>query len=573
MRLEALGRGDDKNAVRAALGAPTPDRLLQVAQAMRLGWANEEIFTSCKIDPWFLREMRGIVEMETKIRKSGLPQNAFGMRTLKAMGFSDARLAVLAETSEADVTAARHALAVRPVFKRIDTGAAEFASPTAYMYSTYEAPFAGALADESAPSDKKKVIILGGGPNRIGQGIEFDYCCCHACFALHDAGYETIMINCNPETVSTDYDTADRLYFEPLTSEDVLEIIDTERKNGTLHGVIVQFGGQTPLKLARALEAAEVPILGTSPDAIDLAEDRDRFKRVLDKLRLKQPKNGIAYSVEQARLVAADLGLPLVVRPSYVLGGRAMQIIREDNQLSDYLLGTLPELVPADVKARYPNDKTGQINTVLGKNPLLFDRYLSDAVEVDVDAVCDGKDVFIAGMMEHIEEAGIHSGDSACSLPPRSLSPETIDGLERQTKAMALALNVVGLMNVQYAIKDGTIYVLEVNPRASRTVPFVAKVIGEPIAKIASRIMAGETLASFNLVEKKLKHVPIKEAVVPFNRFPGVDTVLGPEMKSTGEVIGLDYDYALAFAKSQLGSGTKVPREGTVFVSVRDDDK
>ena len=343
------------------------------------------------------------------------------MRTLKAMGFSDARLAVLAETTEAEVTARRHALGVRPVFKRIDTCAAEFASPTAYMYSTYEAPFAGLPADESAPSDKKKVIILGGGPNRIGQGIEFDYCCCHACFALHDAGYESIMINCNPETVSTDYDTADRLYFEPLTAEDVLEIIATERKNGTLHGVIVQFGGQTPLKLARALEAAEVPILGTSPDAIDLAEDRDRFKRVLDKLRLKQPKNGIAYSVEQARLVSADLGLPLVVRPSYVLGGRAMQIIREENQLNDYLLGTLPELVPADVKARYPNDKTGQINTVLGKNPLLFDRYLSDATEIDVDCLCDGKDTFIVGIMEHIEEAGIHSGDSACSLPPHSL--------------------------------------------------------------------------------------------------------------------------------------------------------
>ena len=403
------------------------------------------------------------------------------------MGFSDARLAVLAETTEAEVTAKRHALGVRPVFKRIDTCAAEFASPTAYMYSTYEAPFAGKLADESAPSDKKKVIILGGGPNRIGQGIEFDYCCCHACFALHDAGYETIMINCNPETVSTDYDTADRLYFEPLTAEDVLEIIDTERQNGTLHGVIVQFGGQTPLKLARALEAADVPILGTSPDAIDLAEDRDRFKRVLDKLQLKQPKNGIAYSVEQARLVAADLGLPLVVRPSYVLGGRAMQIIREDNQLGDYLLGTLPELVPADVKARYPNDKTGQINTVLGKNPLLFDRYLSDAIEIDVDCLCDGKDTFIVGIMEHIEEAGIHSGDSACSLPPHSLDAAMIAELERQTRELALGLDVVGLMNVQYAIKDGDIYVLEVNPRASRTVPFVAKVVGMPVAKIAAR--------------------------------------------------------------------------------------
>ncbi len=427
IEIEGLGRDDDKNAIRAALGTPTPNRILQVAQAMRLGWSNEDIFNSCKIDPWFLGEMRGIVDMEEKVRKSGLPGNAFGMRTLKAMGFSDARLAVLAETTEAEVTAKRHALGVRPVYKRIDTCAAEFASPTAYMYSTYESLFAGAPADESTPSDKKKVIILGGGPNRIGQGIEFDYCCCHACFALHDAGYESIMVNCNPETVSTDYDTADRLYFEPLTAEDVLEIIAKERSNGTLHGVIVQFGGQTPLKLARALEAAEVPILGTSPDAIDLAEDRDRFKRVLDKLRLKQPKNGIAYSVEQARLVATDLGLPLVVRPSYVLGGRAMQIIREENQLSDYLLGTLPELVPADVKARYPNDKTGQINTVLGKNPLLFDRYLSDATEIDVDCLCDGKDTFIVGIMEHIEEAGIHSGDSACSLPPHSLDAKMIE--------------------------------------------------------------------------------------------------------------------------------------------------
>ena len=506
-------------------------------------------------------------------RPNGLPPNAFGMRTLKAMGFSDARLAVLAETTEAEVTAKRHALGVRPVFKRIDTCAAEFASPTAYMYSTYESPFAGALADESAPSDRKKVIILGGGPNRIGQGIEFDYCCCHACFALHDAGYETIMINCNPETVSTDYDTADRLYFEPLTAEDVLEIIATERKNGTLHGVIVQFGGQTPLKLARALEAADVPILGTSPDAIDLAEDRDRFKRVLDKLRLKQPKNGIAYSVEQARLVAADLGLPLVVRPSYVLGGRAMQIIREENQLNDYLLGTLPELVPGDVKARYPNDKTGQINTVLGNNPLLFDRYLSDATEIDVDCLCDGKDTFIVGIMEHIEEAGIHSGDSACSLPPHSLDAKMIDELERQTRELALGLDVVGLMNVQYAIKDGDIYVLEVNPRASRTVPFVAKVVGTPVAKIAARIMAGEKLADFNLKKRKLGHVGVKESVFPFARFPGVDTVLGPEMRSTGEVMGIDRSFEVAFAKSQLGGGTRVPRKGTVFVSVREIDK
>jgi carbamoyl-phosphate synthase large subunit len=387
------------------------------------------------------------------------------------------------------------------------------------------------------------------------------------------------MVNCNPETVSTDYDTSDRLYFEPLTPEDVLEIIDIERSNGTLHGVIVQFGGQTPLKLAESLEKADVPILGTSPDAIDLAEDRNRFKLLLDRLKLKQPQNGIAYSVEQARLVAADLGYPFVVRPSYVLGGRAMQIIREEDQLGDYLLETLPQLVPHDVKARYPNDKTGQINTVLGKNPLLFDRYLSDAIEIDVDCIADGKDTFIAGIMEHIEEAGIHSGDSACSLPPHSLSAKMIAELDRQTRELALALKVGGLMNVQYAIKDGDIYVLEVNPRASRTVPFVAKVIGLPVAKIAARIMAGETLASFKLAPLHFepgvaKHIGVKESVFPFARFGDkVDTVLGPEMKSTGEVMGLDRSFDIAFAKSQLGGGTRVPKAGTVFVSVRDTDK
>src|SRR5215212_3720871 len=571
--LEGLGKGDDKNAIKAAIGTPTPDRLLKVAQALRLGVSRDEVYESCKIDRWFLEQLQDLVDVERKVRSLGLPRSAGAFRQLKGMGFSDARLAVLAGTTEAEVRGLRRSLGVRPVFKRIDTCAAEFASPTAYMYSTYCAPFAGRPADEAAPSDARKVIVLGGGPNRIGQGIEFDYCCCHACFALKDAGFETIMINCNPETVSTDYDTSDRLYFEPLTAEDVLEIIDTERSNGTLHGVIVQFGGQTPLKLARALEAEGVPILGTSPDAIDLAEDRDRFKRLLDKLKLKQPKNGIAYSVEQARLVAADLGLPFVVRPSYVLGGRAMAIVRDEAQFEDYLLGTLPSLIPSDVKARYPNDKTGQINTVLGKNPLLFDRYLSDAIEVDVDCLADGKDAFIAGIMEHIEEAGIHSGDSACSLPPRSLSKDILAELERQTKALALALDVGGLMNVQYAIKDGVIYVLEVNPRASRTVPFVAKVIGEPIAKIAARIMAGESLASFALVAKALPHIAVKEAVFPFARFPGVDVLLGPEMRSTGEVIGLDLSFGVAFAKSQLGAGTSVPKTGSVFVSVRDHDK
>ncbi|GAC1561627.1 MAG: carbamoyl-phosphate synthase large subunit [Beijerinckiaceae bacterium] len=573
IEIEGLGHGDDRNVLRSALGTPTPDRLRVVGQALRLGVTRSDIHAACKIDPWFIDRLAEIVEMEAKVARLGLPPDAANLRMLKSMGFSDIRLSVLAGTSEAEVAALRTRLDVHPVYKRIDTCAAEFASPTAYMYSTYETPFAGRVRCEARPTDAKKIVILGGGPNRIGQGIEFDYCCCHACFALADAGFETIMINCNPETVSTDYDTSDRLYFEPLTAEDVLEILRKEKENGTLVGVIVQFGGQTPLKLAGALKDADIPILGTSVESIDLAEDRDQFKRLLEKLHLKQPKNGIAYSVEQSRLVAAELGLPLVVRPSYVLGGRAMAIIHDEAALSDYLLGTLPSLVPSDVKARYPNDKTGQINTVLGRNPLLFDRYLADAIEVDVDCLCDGKDVFICGIMEHIEEAGIHSGDSACSLPPRSLSPDMIARLEEQTTRMALALHVGGLMNVQYALKDGDIYVLEVNPRASRTVPFVAKVIGQPIAKIASRIMAGETLASFNLRPAVNDHVGVKESVFPFARFPGVDTVLGPEMRSTGEVMGLDRSFDVAFAKSQLGGGTKVPRAGNVFVSVRDIDK
>ena len=575
IEIEGLGKGDDRNVLRGAIGTPTPDRLLKVAQAMRLGMSVGEIYDICRIDPWFLERIAEIVALEGKVRTHGLPEDPGNLRALKAAGFSDIRLAGLSRLAEEDVAAARRRLGVLPVYKRIDTCAAEFASPTAYMYSTYEAPFAGEPRCEAAPSAREKVVILGGGPNRIGQGIEFDYCCCHASFALREAGYETIMVNCNPETVSTDYDTSDRLYFEPLTAEDVLAILDKERQNGTLKGVIVQFGGQTPLKLAHTIEQSGAPILGTSVDSIDLAEDRDRFKRLLDKLGLKQPKNGIAYSVEQARLIASDLGLPLVVRPSYVLGGRAMAIIHDDGALDDYLLGVLPSLVPADVKARYPNDKTGQINTVLGKNPLLFDHYLSDAIEIDVDALSDGKMVVVAGIMEHIEEAGIHSGDSACSLPPRSLTPETIARLEDQTRKLALALEVGGLMNVQYALKDGAIYVLEVNPRASRTVPFVAKVVGEPIAKIASRVMAGEALASFNLNLRlsELNHVGVKEAVFPFARFPGVDTVLGPEMRSTGEVMGLDRSFEIAFAKSQLGAGSRPPKSGTVFVSVRDADK
>ncbi len=573
IEIDGLGQDDDRNAIKAALGTPTPDRLLQVAQALRLGFSVEEVHASCRIDPWFLEQLQEIIETENKVRSLGLPTTTGAFRKLKSMGFADARLAVLAGLSEHEVAQRRRALDVRPAYKRIDTCAAEFASPTAYMYSTYAPPFAGRLADEAQPSNRNKVVILGGGPNRIGQGIEFDYCCCHACFALTEAGYETIMINCNPETVSTDYDTSDRLYFEPLTAEDVLEILAKEQENGTLKGVIVQFGGQTPLKLAKALESAGIPILGTSPDAIDLAEDRDRFKRLLDKLGLRQPENGIAYSVEQSRLIVQELGLPLVVRPSYVLGGRAMEIIHDETSFDRYLLGTLPELVPNDIKARYPNDKTGQINMVLGKNPLLFDRYLSNAIEVDVDCLCDGKEVFVAGIMEHIEEAGIHSGDSACALPPHSLSQDIIAELERQTKALALALEVGGLMNVQYALKDGHIYVLEVNPRASRTVPFVAKVIGTPVAKIAARIMAGESLASFGLKAQSFDHIAVKEAVFPFARFPGVDVLLGPEMRSTGEVMGLNHSFGTAFAKSQLGSGTQVPKSGKVFVSMREDDK
>ncbi len=579
IEIPGLDDGDPRNSIRAAIGTPTPDRLRMVAQALRLGLTEEDVHQGCKIDPWFIAQIKAITDMEARIREQGLPEDAENLRMLKSMGFSDARLATLTGKRPKEVAETRNRLNVRPVYKRIDTCAAEFASPTAYMYSTYETPFAGSTRSEAGISDRKKVVILGGGPNRIGQGIEFDYCCCHAAFALNDAGYEAIMINCNPETVSTDYDTSDRLYFEPLTAEDVIEILRAEQERGELCGVIVQFGGQTPLKLAEALERNGIPILGTAPDMIDLAEDRDRFQKLLMKLDLNQPKNGIAYSVEQSRLVATEIGFPLVVRPSYVLGGRAMQIIHSESMLQSYLLDTVPGLVPEDIKARYPNDKTGQINTLLGKNPLLFDSYLTNAIEVDVDCLSDGKDVYICGIMEHIEEAGIHSGDSACTLPPHTLSTEIVDELERQTKAMAKALNVGGLMNVQFAIKDGTIFVLEVNPRASRTVPFVAKTIGAPIAKIAARIMAGESLdAAFAAYcdkpdPRNLNHIAVKEAVFPFARFPGVDTLLGPEMRSTGEVIGLDTDYALAFAKAQLGAGVDLPRDGTVFVSVRDDDK
>jgi carbamoyl-phosphate synthase large subunit len=567
--LEGLGGGDDKNIIRAAIGRPTPDRLLKVAQALRLGLDADQVYQSCKIDPWFIARIQEILDVEARVKAHGLPTSVEHFRFLKAMGFSDARLAKLAGKTEADVRDARLALNVRPVFKRIDTCAAEFASPTAYMYSTYERGLVlnetdgkdGAPVCEADPSDREKIIILGGGPNRIGQGIEFDYCCCHACFALTAAGYETIMVNCNPETVSTDYDTSDRLYFEPLTAEDVLEIIRREQSNGKVKGVIVQFGGQTPLKLASALEEAGVPILGTSPDAIDLAEDRDRFKALIEKLGLTQPESGIAATPEEAAVIAERVSFPVVIRPSYVLGGRAMEIVHDRAEVDRYIARLSATL-----------DRPSEL-VVSAKRPLLIDRYLADATEVDVDCLCDGKDTFVAGIMEHIEEAGIHSGDSACSLPPYSLSPKIVAELERQASELALALGVVGLMNVQFAIKDDQVYVLEVNPRASRTVPFVAKVIGLPVAAIAAEVMAGRPLASFNLKPSKIDHVAVKEAVFPFARFPGVDPILGPEMRSTGEVMGIDRDFSIAFAKSQLGAGQKLPTSGTVFVSVKDSDK
>jgi carbamoyl-phosphate synthase large subunit len=541
-----------KDAVRAALAQPTPDRILVIAQAFREGLTIAEIHAACKYDPWFLGQIQAIVETETRIKADGLPTDVGGFHALKKQGFSDARLAELTDTGEASVTRLRLALDIHPVYKRVDTCAAEFASLTPYMYSTYEGDGLSPAECEAEPSDRRKVIILGGGPNRIGQGIEFDYCCVHAAYSLRDAGIETIMVNCNPETVSTDYDTSDRLYFEPLTAEDVIELVRAEQRRGTLLGLIVQFGGQTPLKLAAALEAAKIPILGTSPDAIDLAEDRRRFQKFLQELKLKQPANGTARSVEEAVAVAEELGFPLVIRPSYVLGGRAMEIVYNQANLKRYMTNAV------------------QLG---GSSPILLDRYLSDAIEVDVDAVSDGKTVYVAGIMEHIEEAGIHSGDSACSLPPYSLSAEIIAEITQQTSMMALGLGVVGLMNVQYAIKDGDVYVLEVNPRASRTVPFVAKATGVPIAKIAARIMAGEVLADFDLTRTDVSHVAVKEAVFPFNRFPGVDLILGPEMRSTGEVMGLDADFGRAFAKSQLASGIALPLAGTVFVSVRDPDK
>ena len=564
----------DKAAVIKAISKQTPDRLRTIAQAMRHGLSNDEIHGVTKFDPWFLDRIREIIEAEADVRSNGLPEGEKALRHLKMLGFTDARLANLTAASEKSVRDTRVAKGITAVFKRIDTCAAEFEAQTPYMYSTYEAPMMGEVECEARPSDRKKVVILGGGPNRIGQGIEFDYCCCHACYALTDAGYETIMVNCNPETVSTDYDTSDRLYFEPLTFEHVMEILRVEQENGTLHGVIVQFGGQTPLKLANALEEEGIPILGTSPDAIDLAEDRERFQELVNNLGLKQPHNGIASTDEQALEIAEEIGFPLVIRPSYVLGGRAMEIVRDMDQLRRYIAEAV---------------------VVSGDSPVLLDSYLSGAVELDVDAICDGTDVHVAGIMQHIEEAGVHSGDSACSLPPYSLSKDVLEEIKTQTYALAKALNVVGLMNIQFAIKDGEIFLIEVNPRASRTVPFVAKATDSAIASIAARVMAGEKLTAFphrgpykpdagydvdtpmadpmTLADPDMPWFSVKEAVLPFARFPGVDTLLGPEMRSTGEVMGWDRDFPRAFLKAQMGAGMVLPSEGRAFISIKDADK
>ena len=546
------GQPADPDAILAHLAQPLPDRLLAVAQALREGVALADIQRITRFDPWFLRQVEELVVEERRLRRDGLPEDCVGLLRLKSKGFSDARLAALTGLEEAAVAARRQALGVHPVYKRIDTCAAEFAAATSYMYGTYEGDGLEPAECEADPSQRRKVMILGGGPNRIGQGIEFDYCCVHAAYALKEAGYETIMVNCNPETVSTDYDTSDRLYFEPLTVEDVIEIARLEQRQGTLVGIIVQFGGQTPLKLAEPLEAAGLPILGTQPEAIDLAEDRQRFAALLSRLGLKQPESGTARSLAEARTIAERIGYPVLLRPSYVLGGRAMEIVHEPAQLEHFMANAVK---------------------VSGKNPVLVDNYLQHATELDVDALADGEEVFIAGVMEHIEEAGIHSGDSACALPPFSVPDATVAEIGRQTRLLAEGLGVRGLMNVQFALQDGEIYILEVNPRASRTVPFVAKATGVPVAKIAARIMAGEKLAAFSLSETRRPHVAVKEAVFPFARFPGVDVVLGPEMKSTGEVMGLDVDFPRAFLKSQEGAGIALPLAGTVFISVKDGDK
>ncbi len=549
----------DEDGLRAELAIQTPHRLRVVAQAFRAGIGLEDVHRITSIDPWFLRQIEEIVAAEAWISASGLPTDPAVLTRVKSMGFSDARLGELTGQSEAEARAHRHKLSVRPVYKRIDTCAAEFAAKTPYLYSTYERPaFGQTEADcEALPSARNKAIILGGGPNRIGQGIEFDYCCCHAAFAMADMGIESIMVNCNPETVSTDYDTSDRLYFEPLTEEHVSEIIHKEQSSGELAGMIVQFGGQTPLKLAMPLHKAGVPILGTSPLSIDLAEDREQFAALVDRLGIQQAPSATAKSEEEALAAARTLGYPVMLRPSFVLGGRAMEICRSDEDISIFAKEALQAARDASA----------------GEASLFLDRYLSDAIEVDVDAICDGMDVHIAGVMEHIEEAGVHSGDSACALPPYTLSPAMIGRLSEQTIALARALDVKGLINIQFAVKDNEIYVLEANPRASRTVPFVAKTVGAPIAGIAAKVMAGKPLSEFDLQHAKPNRIAVKEAVFPFARFAGVDPMLGPEMRSTGEVMGWDDDFGIAFLKGQIASGVTLPTEGQVFISLKDSDK
>ena len=558
IRIPGYKNGGDKSSISAALSRPTPERILYVAQAFREGINLEEIFDCSKIDPWFLKQIEEIIEIEKAIEKSGFPKNYEELQYIKSKGFSDKRIAKILNIKTKKITSLRDKYNVKPSYKRIDSCAGEFNSKTPYLYSTYEEAYKNKYSNESEVSDKKKIIILGGGPNRIGQGIEFDYCCVHAAYALSSKNYETIMINCNPETVSTDYDTSDRLYFEPLTEEDVLEIINNENSKGELKGCIVQYGGQTPLKLAKALSESNIPIIGTSPDMIDLAEDRDRFQNLLKKLKLKQPPNGICSSSSEAVNIARKIGYPVLVRPSYVLGGRAMEIIHNEESLNQYI---------------------NSIISTFGKNPILIDRFLSDAIEVDVDVIADKNLSIVAGIMEHIEEAGVHSGDSACTIPPHSLPAHTIKEIEKQSNTLAKALKVVGLMNIQFAIKDietdnPKIYILEVNPRASRTVPFVAKATGNQFAGIAARIMAGEKLSSFKILPwYKTNKISVKEAVFPFGRFPGVDTLLGPEMKSTGEAMGLAQNFGQAFAKSQMAVGSNLPKSGTLFISVKDSDK